>query len=61
MAQYRTVSPLERDLRDIQFTVNRLVQQMAPTSRHRFNQEAARSLLAAVSYKLDVLQAAVRG
>ncbi|MBV8649578.1 hypothetical protein [Paludibacterium sp.] len=60
MAHRRTVSPIERDLRDIQFTVNRLVQQMAPSPRRRFNQEAARSLLAAVSYKLEHLQAVMR-
>jgi len=60
MASRRTVSPLERDLRDIQFTVDRLVQQMAPESRRRLQPEAARSLLAAVSYKLDILQAVVR-
>ncbi|MBV8048271.1 MAG: hypothetical protein JO171_14020 [Paludibacterium sp.] len=60
MAYRRTLTPIERDLRDIQFTVNQLVRQLAPAPRRRLNPEAARSLLAAVSYKLDVVQAALR-
>ena len=62
MAPCRSSTPtaIERDLRDIQLNLDRLVQQLGPSPRHRFNHEAARSLLAAVSYKLDYLQAAVR-
>ncbi|TDR73355.1 hypothetical protein [Paludibacterium purpuratum] len=60
MAHRRHLSAVERDLRDIQSTVNQLVRQLAPSQSRRPNQEAARSLLAAVSYKLDVVQAALR-
>ncbi|MBV8649488.1 MAG: hypothetical protein JOZ06_19035, partial [Paludibacterium sp.] len=47
---------VERDLRDIQFTVDRLVHQLAPW--HEL--ETARSLLAAISYKLSHVQAELR-
>ncbi|TDR71641.1 hypothetical protein [Paludibacterium purpuratum] len=55
-----TPSAALRDLRDIQHTVDRMVQQLAPCTHQPFDVRAARSLLAAVSYKLDHVQAALR-
>ncbi|TDR77865.1 hypothetical protein [Paludibacterium purpuratum] len=60
MASRHHATSVERDLRDIQLTLNRLVRQMAPSSRRRFDPQAVRSLLAAASYKLDHVQLVLR-
>ncbi|MBV8059935.1 hypothetical protein [Paludibacterium sp.] len=52
---------VQRDLRDIQHTVDHLVRQFAPQHRHALDPNAVRSLLAAVSYKLGYVQGALRG
>ncbi|MBV8045679.1 MAG: hypothetical protein JO171_00885 [Paludibacterium sp.] len=61
MAHRRPLTPIERDLRDIQSTLNHLVMQLAPSPQRRVNPAAMRSVLTAMSYKLDHVQAVLRG